>query len=175
MKNTRCNGMTFTSAQAKARIAKILRACGNGLTRQKIEMILGLTRRTTLSYLVHLQATGQIYVCGWTREAIGYFYPVPVYKTGQGIDAPKPPPLDETAKQKRAWAKLKADPIRYAKHKAKKSGKPVQSPNSPFNWRGQPSLITKSAEWMQSQRSSLATMSAGTGIRPQFTINEASC
>lgn len=175
MSNTRTNGMTFTSKAAKARIQRILEACRHGRTRQELEIILALTRRTTLSYLIHLHETEQLHISNWTREGIGYFYPLPIYKAGKGIDAAKPEPLNETEKQKRAWAKLKADPVRYAKHRARKARRPVQAPpsvNSPFNWRGKPSTITSARDWRQSVIATANTAGSGTDPRKQFTINQ---
>ena len=173
MSNTRTNGMTFTTKAAKAKIQNILQACKHGRTRQELEIILALTRRTTLSYLVHLLETKQMHVSSWTREGIGQFYPVPIYKAGKGIDAAKPEPLNETEKQKRAWAKLKADPVRYAKHRAKKARRPVEAvpaANSPFNWRGQPSIITNTSSWRNSVTATANTAGSGTDPRKQFTI-----
>ena len=173
MNPTRVNNMTFARKRSRANIERILQACKLGRTRQEIEIILGLTRRTTLSYLLHLQDTKQVHISSWKREGIGQFYPVPVYKTGDGVDAPKPGPLTETEKQKRAWAKLKADPVRYAKHRAKKARRPVQQPaasDSPFNWRGRSSQITNSTDWRKSVQTSAATAGSGTDPRKQFTI-----
>lgn len=175
MSNTRTSGMTFTSKAAQAKIQRILEACKHGRTRQELEIILSLTRRTMLSYLIHLHATEQIHIVNWTREGIGYFYPLPIYKAGKGIDAPKPEPLNETEKQKRAWAKLKADPVRYAKHRAKKARRPVEAApaaNSPFNWRGQPSIITNTSSWKNSAIATANTAGSGTDPRKQFTINQ---
>jgi hypothetical protein len=172
--NTRTNGMTFTSKAAQARIQVMLQACKHGRTRQELEIILALTRRTTLSYLIHLHATEQLHISKWVREGIGQFYPVPVYKTGKGIDAAKPEPLNETEKQKRAWAKLKADPMRYAKHRARKARRPVEAApaaDSPFNWRGQPSIITNTSSWRNSVIATANTAGSGTDPRKQFTIN----
>lgn len=172
--NTRTNGMTFTSKAAQDRITRILFACKQGRSRQELEIILSLTRRTTLSYLIHLLETQQMHISRWTREGIGQFYPVPVYKTGQGIDAAKPAPLNETEKQKRAWAKLKEDPVRYAKHRAKKARRPVEAApatNSPFNWRGQPSIITNTSSWRNSVIATANTAGSGTDPRKQFSIN----
>jgi hypothetical protein len=171
---TRTNGMTFTSKAAQARVTTILFACKHGRTRQELEIILTLTRRTTLSYLIHLQGTGQLHVSKWVREGFGQFYPVPVYKTGKGIDAAKPDPLNEAEKQKRAWAKLKADPVRYAKHRAKKARQPVEAApavDSPFNWRNKPSTITSAGDWRQSVIATANTAGSGNNPRKQFTIN----
>lgn len=170
---TRTNGMSFVRKKALQKIETILAACKLGRTRQELEIITGMSRRTTLSYLIHLQETGRMHISGWTREGIGQFYPVAIYKTGQGIDAPKPPPLDETEKQKRAWAKLKADPVRYAKHRAKKARKPVQAKapaDSPFNWRGQASRITNSPEFRMSVAATRNTAGTGADPRKQFII-----
>lgn len=175
MSNTRTNGMTFTSKAAQARIENILFACRHGRSRQELEIILGLTRRTTLSYLVHLHGTEQLHISQWKREGIGQFYPAPVYKSGKGIDAAKPAPLNEREKQQRSWAKLKADPVRYAKHRAKKARRPVEatpSVNSPFNWRGKPSAITNTASWRISVTAAANTAGTGTDPRKQFTINQ---
>lgn len=49
MTSTRTNGMTFTRKASLAKIERILQACRHGRTRQELEIILGLTRRTTLS------------------------------------------------------------------------------------------------------------------------------
>lgn len=175
MSNTRTNGMTFTSNAAQARIQRILEACRHGRTRQELEIILSLTRRTTLSYVIHLHDTKRLHIVDWTREGIGQFYPVPIYKAGKGVDAAKPEPLNETEKQKRAWAKLKADPVRYAKHRAKKARRPVQAApaaNSPFNWRGQASIITSARDWRQSVIATANTAGTGNNPRKQFTINQ---
>ena len=180
--NTRTNGMTFTRQASLAKIALLLQACKHGRTRQELEIITGLTRRTTLSYLIHLLNTRQLHITSWTREGIGQFYPSPIYKTGAGVDAPKPGPLTETEKQKRAWAKLKADPVRYAKHRAVKAraaaktntwddGTP-KTTQSPFNWRGQSSQITNSSSWRKSVASTMATAGSGSDPRKQFTISQ---
>lgn len=170
--STRTNGMTFKRQASAAKIERVLQACKLGRTRQELEIILGLTRRTTLSYLIYLHDTQQLHISGWTREGIGQFYPVPIYKTGAGVDADKPGPLTETEKQKRAWAKLKADPVRYAQHRAKKARKPVQpvAIDNPFNWRGKPSQIANSSSWRKSIASTLATAGSGNHPRKQFTI-----
>lgn len=176
MKPTRVNNMTFTSSRSRAKIDQVLQACKHGRTRQELEIILALSRRTTLSYLIHLQETDQLHISKWVREGIGQFYPVPVYKTGKGIDAAKPEPLNETEKQKRAWAKLKADPVRYAKHRARKARRPVEaapSADSPFNWRNKPSTITSSLNWRQSVIATANTAGSGSDPRKQFTINRA--
>ncbi len=172
MNPTRVNNMTFTRKASRAKVDQVLQACKLGRTRQELEIILGLSRRTVLSYLVFLHETGQLHIGGWKREGLGQFYPVPVYTTGPGVDAPKPPPLSETEKQKRAWAKLKADPERYSKHRAKKARTPVtQHVDSPFNWRGRSSSITSTKEWQQSARSTAAMAGTGTDPRKNFTIN----
>lgn len=174
MSNTRVNNMTFTSKAAQAKVATILQACKHGRTRQELEIILAIGRRTALSYLIHLHDTEQVHITKWVREGFGQFYPVPVYKTGKGIDAAKPAPLNETEKQKRAWAKLKADPVRYAKHRARKARRPVEaapSVDSPFNWRNKPSSITSARDWRQSVISTANTAGSGTDPRKQFTIN----
>lgn len=173
--NTRTNGMTFTSKAAQARVATILQACKHGRTQQELEIILALTRRTTLSYIIHLHDTKRLHVVDWTREGIGQFYPVPVYKTGKGIDAAKPEPLNETEKQKRAWAKLKADPVRHAKHRAKKARRPVEAApaaDSPFNWRGKPSTITSCPSWRMSVTNTANTVGTGGNPRKQIIINQ---
>lgn len=173
--NTRTNGMTFTSPRAKARLCLVLQACKHGRTRQEMEIILALSRRTTLSYLIHLHGAGLLHISEWKREGIGQFYPVPVYKTGKGVDAAKPARLDESERQKRAWAKLKEDPVRYAKHRARKARKPVESvpaANSPFNWRGQASIITNTSSWRNSVTATANTAGSGTDPRKQFTINQ---
>lgn len=172
---TRTNGMTFTSKVAQARITSILFACKHGRTRQELEIIMSLTRRTTLSYLVHLHDTKRLHIVDWTREGIGQFYPVPVYKAGKGIDAAKPVPLNEREKQQRAWAKLKSDPVRYAKHRAKKARRPVEAApaaDSPFNWRSKPSTITSARDWRQSVIATANTAGTGNNPRKQFTINQ---
>lgn len=174
MTATRVNSMTFTRKASLAKIDQVLHACKHGRTRQELEIILGLTRRTTLSYLIHLQETQQLHISKWVREGIGQFYPAPVYKTGKGVDAAKPAPLNETEKQKRAWAKLKADPARYAKHRAKKSRTPVKAApavDSPFNWRGKPSTITSARDWRQSVTATASTAGSGSDPRKQFTIS----
>lgn len=171
MKPTRVNNMTFSRQRSLAKIQQVLQACKLGRTRQELEIILGLTRRTTLSYLLHLQEAGEIHITSWKREGLGQFYPVPVYKTGAGVDAPKPEPLTETEKQKRAWQRLKADPERYAKHRAKKARKPPQPQvDSPFNWRGRSSEIINSKDWQHSIRAAAATAGSGTMPSKQFTI-----
>lgn len=170
MRPTRVNNMTFTRKASRAKVDQVLQACKLGRTRQELEIILGLSRRTTLSYLLHLHDSGQLHISGWTREGIGQFYPVPIYKTGAGVDVQKPPPLSETEKQKRAWAKLKADPVRYAKHRARKTGTSAQQDDSPFNWRGRSSIITTSREWQQSIRSTANTAGSSTVPGKQFTI-----
>ena len=173
MNPARVNNMTFTRKASRAKVDLVLQACKLGRTRQELEIILGLSKRTVLSYVLHLQDTKQLHIASWKREGIGQFYPVAVYKTGPGLDAPKPGPLTETEKQKRAWAKLKADPVRYAKHRAKKARKPVQAKapaDSPFNWRGRSSQITNSTDWRKSIASTAATAGSGTDPRKQFTI-----
>lgn len=171
MKPTRVNNMTFSRQRSLAKIEQVLQACKHGRTRQELEIILGLTRRTTLSYLLHLHEDGQLHIASWKREGLGQFYPVPVYKTGAGSDAPKPAPLTETEKQKRAWQRLKADPERYAKHRAKKARKaPQPQADSPFNWRGRSSEIINSKDWQHSIRATAATAGTGTMPSKQFTI-----
>lgn len=171
MKPTRVNNMTFTRKNSRAKIDRILQVCRHGRTRQELEIILALTRRTTLSYLVFLHETGQLHVSSWKREGIGQFYPVPVYTTGPGVDAPKPAPLSETEKQQRAWAKLKADPVRYAQHRAKKAKRPPKpSVGTVFDWRNRPSSITTSPDWRKSVTATAATAGSGADPRKQFTI-----
>lgn len=115
MKNTRTNGMTFTRKPALQKVELILKTLRIGKTRIELESFINLDKRTLISYLAHLHATGQIHIAAWTRDG-EHFYPRPIYKAGAGVDAPKPGPLTETEKQKRAWARLKADPERYISH-----------------------------------------------------------
>lgn len=168
MKPTRVNNMTFTRKGSRAKIDRILQVCRHGRTRQELEIILALTRRTTLSYLVFLHETGQLHISSWKREGIGQFYPVPVYTTGPGVDALKPEPLSETEKQKRSWAKLKADPVRYAQHRARKAKRPPKpSAGTVFDWRGKSSTITSSSSWRASVN---ATRQMAGKAGPSITI-----
>ena len=156
MNTTRTNGMVFTTTKAKAKVQLVLQSCKQGRTRQELEIILSLSKRTTVSYLRHLHSIGQLHITTWKRDGIGQFYPQPVYKTGPGVDAPKPPPLTEHERQVRAWAKLKADPVRYAKMRERRTGQKPPPANSPFNWRGRSSVFT-APEFQRSARATLAT------------------
>lgn len=180
--NTRTNGMTFTSQRSRANLEKVLQACKQGRTRQEVELILGMERRTALSYLIYLHDTKQIHIASWTREGIGQFYPIAVYKTGPGEDAPKLPELTEREKQQRAWAKLKADPVRYAKHRAKKARTNSRtttwddgvkrSTGNAFDWRGADSIAITSKDWRNSVTATANTAGTGTNPRKQFIINK---
>lgn len=182
MSNTRTNGMTFTSKRSRANLEKVLQACKQGRTRQEVELILGMTRRTTLSYLIYLHDTRQVHIASWTREGIGQFYPMPIYKTGPGQDAPKIQELSEREKQQRAWAKLKADPVRYAKHRAKKQRRDPTTPawddgakrstGNAFDWRGRDSIAVTSKDWRNSVTATANTAGSGNNPRKQFIINK---
>lgn len=142
MKPSTVNNMTFTQPKSQAKLKVILRICKQGATRQIIELAIGVRRRTVNSYITFLRETGQLHIASWTREGLGQFYPIPVYQAGAGQDAPKPGPLTERERQVRAWAKLKADPERYAKHRKAKRKRPEKTATpSVFDWRGQPSMF----------------------------------
>lgn len=143
MVSIRFNNMTFSRKAAQEKIKIILKACAKPRTRQELEILLGVNKRTASSYVRFLRATGQLHVSGWTREGIGMFYPMAQYKAGAGQDAPKPPRLSSHERQVRAWAKLKADPVRYEKHRAERRKTPKVA--AAFDWRGKPSVMTRGA------------------------------
>lgn len=143
MKRTTVNNMTFTRPASRAKLQSILVLCKTGATRQHIEIAIGVDRRTANCYVTFLRSNGQIHISSWTREGLGQFYPVPVYRAGAGEDAPKPPRLTERERQARSWSKLKADPVRIAKHREKKRKTPLPQPGSSvFDWRGKPSIFS---------------------------------
>lgn len=144
MKRTTVNNMTFTRPASRAKLQAILALCKIGATRQHIELAVGINARTANSYITFLRTTGKLHISNWTREGLGQFYPIPIYTSGPGADAPKPPRLTEHERQVRAWAKLKADPVRIAKHREKKRKTPLPRPGvSVFDWRGKPSILSE--------------------------------
>jgi hypothetical protein len=145
MPKTTYNGMTFTRSAAVQRIDRMLISCKNGRTGYELQVIFNIDRRTVGNYIRHLRTAGKVHVSGWTRENIGgRFYPVPIFKTGAGTDAPKPPPLPKPEVRARAWAKLKSDTKKYAEYRLTKRKTPPPKPTpAVFDWRGKPSIFNK--------------------------------
>lgn len=146
------NKMTFTKPAAKERIDRMLVSCRHGRTSAELQVIFCIDRRTVGNYIRYLREIGKLHVSGWTRESMGNrFYPVPIFKTGVGEDAPKPEPITKREVRVRAWAKLKSEPERHKKYllARRKTPAPLEEPTTstrppwPFEWRGKPSLFSK--------------------------------
>lgn len=113
MRNTKANGMTFTRKASAMKAQRALEAAQTGVTVSELAEILCVNRRTAYSYLSQLRAEGRIYIARWVRDVdAGGFYPRPVYVAGSRPDAPKPPPLTYSERNKRAWKRIASDPER---------------------------------------------------------------
>ena len=115
--------MTFTTAAAKAKLAKIRQLLSErGMTAHELAEAVPISKRWVQAYINHLKDDERVYISAWTREVdqCGRDYPRPVYR---GVvprkDAEKPAPMTKAQRQARKHKKMMADPIRYGQHIAK--------------------------------------------------------
>jgi len=115
--------MSFTTAAAKAKLAKIRQLLRDqSMTAHEIAEAVPMSKRWAQAYINHLKDDERVYIATWTREVnqCGRDYPRPVYRAVvPRKDAEKPARLTKAERQARKHKKMMADPIRYGQHIAK--------------------------------------------------------
>lgn len=109
---------TFERKPARIRLARILEMLSaEALTEPEIAERLYLSQTGLWPYMKHLRETQQVYVAGWTRDAVAgqRTFPRAKYRTrtGNEKDRPKPKPLSDAQIAKRYRDRVKADPEKY--------------------------------------------------------------
>lgn len=67
----------------------------------------GMSHTTLRKFVLCLKRRELLYVRGWAPDSIGRMV-LPVYKLGRGKNVPKPNAISQNEKEKRRWAKVKA-------------------------------------------------------------------
>ena len=109
---------TFERKPAQVKLARILKMLSKeALTEPEIAERLFLSQTGLWPYMKHLRETQQVYVAGWTRDAVAgqRTFPRAKYRTRTGgeKDRPKPKPLSDAQIAKRYRDRVKADPEKY--------------------------------------------------------------
>lgn len=115
--------MSFTTAAAKAKLAKIRELLSEqSMTAHELAEAVPMSKRWVQAYLNHLKDDGRVYIPKWTKEIeqCGRIYPRPFYRTVRvPPDAPKPEPMTAKERQARKHQKMMQDPVKYGQHIAK--------------------------------------------------------
>lgn len=109
---------TFERKPAQLKLARILEMLSKeALTEPEIAERLFLSQTGLWPYMKHLRETQQVYVAGWTRDAVvgQRSFPRAKYRkrTGNEVDRPKPKPLTDAQIAKRYRTRVLADPDKY--------------------------------------------------------------
>lgn len=113
--------------QRRANIMRRVRA--KPMTKAQLAESMGLKLSGVEIYITALKKEKKIHVAHWIANPTGY--PAPAYAHGDKPDCPRPPPLSTNEKNARHWAKLKANPRRYAVYRQIQRAK-----KSPQSWFG---------------------------------------
>lgn len=108
---------TFASRKTQQRIALLLsELTKQPMTRDEVQCLLGICKRSTLAYLAHLGAEPRcIYIKRW---AVTGGPLAPVYALGNRPDAVRPPSLSDQERSKLEWQRIRSDRDKYDKAKA---------------------------------------------------------
>lgn len=96
--------------QRRADIMRRIRA--KPMTKAQLAESLGLKLSGVEPHITAMKKEKLLHVAHWVTNPTGY--PAPAYGAGGKPDAPRPAPLSTSEKNARHWAKLKANPRRYA-------------------------------------------------------------
>jgi hypothetical protein len=112
--------MSFTTAAAQNRIAKILQALeSSDQTVASISTLIFISRRWSREYLEHLRQQRRVHITAWVKDiGQGRSYPRPVYRIGGGVDAIKPRPMTTKEKTAARVKRRRDDPEFYLKERA---------------------------------------------------------
>jgi len=112
--------MSFTSSTAQRKIEKILQAISKSdQTVASVEATFFLSRRWAREYLEHLRQQRRIHITRYEKELINERpYPRPVYRIGEGRDAPKPAPMSNKEKTAARRKRRREDPEYYLHERA---------------------------------------------------------
>lgn len=109
---------TFEQVPARLRIERILQLIATrSLTAAEIRHALYMSETAMREYIRHLRDTRQIYIAGWTRDAVCGLRPMlrPKYRAGQRVDAPRPPAKPAAISNREYRQRVMDNPERYAR------------------------------------------------------------
>lgn len=127
--------MTFTNQASKRKIERILALLADRpMTTKQLSPLVPISAAWARIYMKHLLQTRRIHIETWVRHAedSDRMYPRPVYRAGDGPDAPRPAALTYDERLKRAWAVVKADPERHDKTNARRRARNLKPRANPL-------------------------------------------
>lgn len=110
---------SFKFKSSLDKLDRLVGALSTPMTRHEIQLAMHMGKRTVNTYIAKLMEEGnkRVYIKDWKREQEGQKTHLrPVYAAGKKRDKKKPAPLTNAEINRRQYARIKANPEKYAIH-----------------------------------------------------------